>query len=80
MGLGSGIRDPEKNLFRIPYPGVKKAPDPGCLIPPLHFENPSVPTKVPYPYLHSITCYRNMFFFSFQTETTDFIDKPEEND
>jgi hypothetical protein len=31
MGLGSGIRDPEKNLFRIPDPGsrVKKAPDPG---------------------------------------------------
>jgi hypothetical protein len=25
----SGIRDPEKNLFRIPDPGVKKAPDPG---------------------------------------------------
>jgi hypothetical protein len=48
MGLGSGIRDPGsgKNLFRIPDPGVKKAPipdpgsatliigsdgDPGCL-------------------------------------------------
>jgi hypothetical protein len=29
MVLGSGIRDPEKNLFRIPDPGVKKAPDPG---------------------------------------------------
>jgi hypothetical protein len=31
MGLGSGIPDPGsgKNLFRIPYPGVKKAPDPG---------------------------------------------------
>ncbi len=30
MGLGSGIRDPEsRNLFRIPDPGVKKAPDPG---------------------------------------------------
>jgi hypothetical protein len=30
MGLGSGIRDPGsgKNLFRIPDPGVKKAPDP----------------------------------------------------
>jgi hypothetical protein len=28
MGLGSEIRDPE-NLFRIPDPGVKKAPDPG---------------------------------------------------
>jgi hypothetical protein len=29
--LGSGIRDPGsgKNLFRIPDPGVKKAPDPG---------------------------------------------------
>jgi hypothetical protein len=29
MGLGSGIRDPVsgKNLFRIPDPGVKKAPD-----------------------------------------------------
>jgi hypothetical protein len=26
---GFGIRDPEKNLFRIPDPGVKKAPDPG---------------------------------------------------
>ncbi len=26
---GSEIRDPEKNLFRIPDPGVKKAPDPG---------------------------------------------------
>jgi hypothetical protein len=25
---GSEIRDPEKNLFRIPDPGVKKAPDP----------------------------------------------------
>jgi hypothetical protein len=31
MGLGSGIRDPGSgiNLFRIPDPGVKKAPDPG---------------------------------------------------
>ncbi len=29
MVLGSEIRDPEKNLFRIPDPGVKKAPDPG---------------------------------------------------
>ncbi len=31
MGLGPGIRDPGsgKNLFRIPDPGVKKAPDPG---------------------------------------------------
>jgi hypothetical protein len=31
MGLGFGIRDPGsgKNLFRIPDPGVKKAPDPG---------------------------------------------------
>ena len=28
MVLGSEIRDPEKNLFRIPDPGVKKAPDP----------------------------------------------------
>jgi hypothetical protein len=26
---GFVIRDPEKNLFRIPDPGVKKAPDPG---------------------------------------------------
>ncbi len=32
MGLGSWIRDPEKNLFRIPDPGVKKAPDPGSRI------------------------------------------------
>jgi len=29
MVLGSGIRDPEKNTFRIPDPGVKKPPDPG---------------------------------------------------
>jgi hypothetical protein len=31
MDLGSGIRDPGsgKNLFKIPDPGVKKAPDPG---------------------------------------------------
>jgi hypothetical protein len=31
MGLGSEIQDPRsgKNLFRIPDPGVKKAPDPG---------------------------------------------------
>ncbi len=31
IGLGSGIRDPGsgKNIFRIPDPGVKKAPDPG---------------------------------------------------
>jgi hypothetical protein len=31
MGLGSAIRDTRsgKNLFRIPDPGVKKAPDPG---------------------------------------------------
>jgi hypothetical protein len=28
MGLGSEIRDPEKNLFRIPDPGIKKAPYP----------------------------------------------------
>jgi hypothetical protein len=31
MGLGSGIRDlgSGKNLFRIPDPGIKKAPDTG---------------------------------------------------
>jgi hypothetical protein len=29
LGLGSGIRDPEKNLFRIPDPEVNKTPDPG---------------------------------------------------
>jgi hypothetical protein len=29
MDPGSEIRDSEKNLFRIPDPGVKKAPDPG---------------------------------------------------
>ncbi len=31
MGLESGIRDPGSgtNLFRIPDPGIKKAPDPG---------------------------------------------------
>jgi hypothetical protein len=31
MDLGSGNRNPGsgKNLFRIPDPGVKKAPDPG---------------------------------------------------
>ena len=31
MGLGYGIRNPGsgKNLFRIPDPGVKNAPDPG---------------------------------------------------
>ena len=28
MGLGSEIRDLEKNLFRISDPGVKKASDP----------------------------------------------------
>ncbi len=34
MVLGSGIRDPRsgKILFRIPDPGVKRAPDPGSLI------------------------------------------------
>jgi hypothetical protein len=34
MSLGSGIRDPGsgKNLFRIPDPEVKKAPDPGSRI------------------------------------------------
>ncbi len=34
MVLGSRIRDPGsgKNLFRIPDPGVKKAPDPGSRI------------------------------------------------
>ncbi len=34
MVLGSGIRDPGsgKNLFRIPDPGVKKAPNPGSRI------------------------------------------------
>jgi hypothetical protein len=25
----TSVADPEKNLFRIPDPGVKKAPDPG---------------------------------------------------
>jgi hypothetical protein len=34
MVVGSGIRDPGsgKNQFRIPDPGVKKAPDPGSRI------------------------------------------------
>jgi hypothetical protein len=36
---GSGIRDPEKNLFRIPDPGVKKAPDPGSATLPERLEN-----------------------------------------
>jgi len=32
--MSVGIRDPEKNVFRIPDqgPGVKKAPDPGSQI------------------------------------------------
>jgi hypothetical protein len=30
---GFGIRDPEKNLFQILDPGVKKAPDPGSATP-----------------------------------------------
>jgi hypothetical protein len=34
------IRDPEKNLFRIPDPWVKKAPDPG---------SGSAKLLVPYP-------------------------------
>jgi hypothetical protein len=29
---GSEIRDPEKNLFQIPDPGVKKPPEPGSRI------------------------------------------------
>jgi hypothetical protein len=33
MGFRSGIR---KNLFRIPDPGVKKAPDPGSRSATLH--------------------------------------------
>jgi hypothetical protein len=39
MVLGSGIRDPGsgKNPFRIPDPGVKKAPDPGSGSATLHF-------------------------------------------
>jgi hypothetical protein len=37
MGLGYGIRNPGsgKNLFRIPDPGVKNAPDPGSGSPTL---------------------------------------------
>ncbi len=31
MGLGSEIRGSGKKLFRIPDPGVKKAPDPAAL-------------------------------------------------
>jgi hypothetical protein len=41
MGLGTGIQDlgSGKNLFRIPDPGVKKAPDPGSatLITPIAY-------------------------------------------
>jgi hypothetical protein len=41
MSLGSGIRDPGSviNIFRIPDPGVKKAPipDPGSGSATLHF-------------------------------------------
>jgi hypothetical protein len=38
MGVGPGIQDPGsgKNLFRIPDPGVKKAPDPGSGSAALH--------------------------------------------
>jgi hypothetical protein len=38
MALGPGIRDPGsgKNLFRIPDPRVKKAPDPGSGSATLH--------------------------------------------
>ncbi len=41
MDLGSGIRDPGsgKNLFRIPDPGVKKAPDPG-------YGSATLPTRI----------------------------------
>jgi hypothetical protein len=44
MGFGSGIRDPGsgKNLFRIPDPGIKKAPDPGNRIRNADFCNVSV--------------------------------------
>jgi hypothetical protein len=57
---GFGIRDPgsRKNLFRIPDPGVKKAPDPGSAtlhaflftqrLPVLQFMYPGVdPSVVP---------------------------------
>jgi hypothetical protein len=42
MSLGSGIRDPGygKNLFRIPDPGVKKAPDPGSGIGKKSYSDP----------------------------------------
>jgi len=45
MGLGSGIRDlgSGKNLFRIPDPGVKKAPDPGSGSATLHITAPYPP-------------------------------------
>ncbi len=39
---GSEIRDPKKNLFRIPDPGVKKAPDPGSGSATLRSKNPPV--------------------------------------
>jgi hypothetical protein len=32
MGLGSGIQDPEKNLFQIPDPGVKNLDATFCTI------------------------------------------------
>ena len=32
MVLGSGIRETEQTPFRIPDPGVKKAPDPGAVL------------------------------------------------
>jgi hypothetical protein len=48
--LGSGIRDPGsgKNLFRIPYPGVKKhpIPDPGSGSATLLLFSFSVPIRV----------------------------------
>jgi hypothetical protein len=43
LGLGSGIRDPGsgKNLFPIPDPEVKKAPDPGSATLVLRFPDPN---------------------------------------
>jgi len=50
MGLGSGIWDSRsgirKNLFRIPDPGVKKAPDPQhCYLAHVPQAHPPAPKK-----------------------------------
>jgi hypothetical protein len=64
------IRDPEKNLFRIPEPGVKKAPDLGSRI-----RNTALHLKTIFSFLLAKTLYQRGTASIHVNSAADFLPK-----